>query len=197
MRHAILITTHNNEEITQPLLKAYDDENIDFYISDGVIEGTYEESDDIFPESPTNRTINFSRYGYRIEDASQTDSSGSVNSLKSTLGAIAQYKNDKSSYLFITTGHGTEKNDDMYINDVDMNKNQIRCYIGKIVKQPNWGGNSNYWSGNVDISIIEKSDSSSVVPLNELRDGTDIVGSTSPVKGKVGKIAGNSGDLTV
>jgi hypothetical protein len=69
-------------------------ENIDFYISDGVIEGTYEESDDIFPESPTNRTINFSRYGYRIEDASQTDSSGSVNSLKSTLGAIAQYKND-------------------------------------------------------------------------------------------------------
>ena len=32
MRHAILITTHNNEEITQHLLKAYDDENIDFYI---------------------------------------------------------------------------------------------------------------------------------------------------------------------
>lgn len=32
MKHAILITTHNNEEITQQLLKAYDDENIDFYI---------------------------------------------------------------------------------------------------------------------------------------------------------------------
>lgn len=32
MRHAILITTHNNEEITQQLLDLYDDKNIDFYI---------------------------------------------------------------------------------------------------------------------------------------------------------------------
>lgn len=32
MKHAILISTHNNEEITKRLLSLYDDENIDFYI---------------------------------------------------------------------------------------------------------------------------------------------------------------------
>ena len=32
MKHAILICTHNNEEITSKLLSLYDDENIDFYI---------------------------------------------------------------------------------------------------------------------------------------------------------------------
>ena len=32
MKHAILIATHNNEEITKQFLSLYDDENIDFYI---------------------------------------------------------------------------------------------------------------------------------------------------------------------
>lgn len=32
MRHAFLISTHNNEEITKQFLQAYDDEHIDFYI---------------------------------------------------------------------------------------------------------------------------------------------------------------------
>ena len=31
MRHAILITTHDNVEISKNLLSLYDDKNIDFY----------------------------------------------------------------------------------------------------------------------------------------------------------------------
>ena len=159
-------------------------DNIEFIVStefcpsEVFIDENVNIDDYVNTEEIEERVVAWAQFGNKIENFGQD---GGTILGASTLGAVAEYKDDSDSVLYITTGHGMEEGDQIYLVDSDGYGDNGAGKLGEVVDVS--------IGTDMDIALIEQTNDSTVVPINEKRDGTEIYDAGNAIEGHVGEIS--------